>query len=174
MIALSGTPGTGKTSVGEELVKRGHCVIELNRFIQNKGLLGRIDRKRCSYEVDLDELASAMSHEDIPEGAILIGHFAHELDVEYIIVLRCRPSVLRSRLEIRGYPEHKIKENLEAEALDVILIEALNTGKEVLEIDTTNRSVKETADAVEEILGGERKKYEAGHLDWSEEVLDWF
>jgi hypothetical protein len=30
------------------------------------------------------------------------------------------------------------------------------------------------ADAVEEALSGERKKYEPGNVDWSEEVLGWY
>ncbi len=65
-------------------------------------------------------------------------------------------------------------ENMEAEGCDVILVEAMESGIPVCEIDTTALDVDQVADAVEEILGGERKKYEPGHVDWSEEVLGWY
>jgi broad-specificity NMP kinase len=66
-----------------------------------------------------------------------------------------------------------VAENAEAEALDVILVESVETGREVYEIDTTGISPEETADAVFEILAGEKKKYAIGNIDWSEEALDW-
>jgi adenylate kinase len=174
MIALSGTPGTGKTSVGEELARRGRRIIELNDFIKEHGLLGRLDRKRGTREVDIQVLDEALAGERMSADVILVGHLAHSLSVDSIIVLRCRPSVLAGRLGSRGYPERKVKENVEAEALDVILVEAVETGTEVLEVDTTDMSIARAADAVEEILAGEREKYEVGHIDWSEEVLDWY
>jgi adenylate kinase len=174
MIALTGTPGTGKTSVGQALSRRGRRVIELNDFARERGLLGRLDRRRGTREVDPRALDRALSQEHLPQDAILVGHLAHELNVGLVIVLRCRPSILRRRLESRGYGEAKVKENVEAEALDVILVEAVETGREVLEVDTTALPVEGVADAVEEMLGGEREKYAVGHIDWSEEVLDWF
>ena len=90
-----------------------------------------------------------------------------------VIVLRCRPSVLAKRLKARGYPDRKVAENAEAEALDVILVESVETGREVYEIDTTNITPEEAADAVMSILAGEKEKYAIGNIDWSEEALDW-
>ena len=75
-------------------------------------------------------------------------------------MLRCRPSVLKARLEGRGYSKKKITENLEAEGCDVILVEAMETSIPICEIDTTAMDANQVADAVEEILDGERKKYE--------------
>ncbi|MCU0861170.1 MAG: AAA family ATPase, partial [Methanomassiliicoccales archaeon] len=60
MMALSGTPGTGKTTVGQELARRGHQVIELHDFIESRGLLGKLDRKRRTREVDVGALDSAL------------------------------------------------------------------------------------------------------------------
>ena len=173
-VAISGTPGTGKTSVGETLNSRGHAVIELNDFIKKKRLEGRLDRRRGTREVDVKALDEALLASVTEQNVICIGHLAHLLTVDIIIILRCRPSVLRQRLERRAYPKRKITENVEAEACDVILVEAAETGKTVLEIDTTTRTPGETAEAVEEILAGEREKYVMGNIDWSEEVLDWF
>jgi adenylate kinase len=173
-VALSGTPGTGKTSVGEALARRGHMVVEVNQLAKEKGLLGRKDRRRETREVDTAALDKAISKEEALKDAVLVGHLSHLLSVDLIIVLRCRPSVLATRLAERGYPEAKVKENVEAEALDVVLIEATESGRQVLEIDTTAKSVDEVLEAMVEILAGEREKYAIGHIDWSEEVLGWF
>jgi adenylate kinase len=172
-LAISGTPGTGKTATASILASRGMNTVELNLFANEHGLLGRVDRKRKTREIDVKKLDAALLKERTDD-VILVGHLAHLLTADMIVVLRTRPSVLRKRLEARDYSESKVRENLEAEACDVILIEALDRSKNVFEIDTTRRTPEETADAVEEILAGKRKKYGPGHIDWSEEVLGWY
>lgn len=173
-IALSGTPGTGKTSAGKVLAGRGHEVIELGDFIKDRHLAGRMDRRRGTREVDVPRLDEALKEALGPGTYILIGHLSHLLAVDLIVVLRCRPSLIKRRLEARGYAEGKVRENMEAEGCDVILVEAVETGKEVLEIDTSQMSPEQVADAVEEILAGEREKYAIGDIDWSEEVMGWY
>jgi adenylate kinase len=160
--------------VGEALAKRGWTVYEVNLLAEEKGLLGRRDRRRATREVDISALDKAVSEDERFKDAILVGHLSHHLTVDLIVVLRCRPSVLASRLEGRGYSDEKVNENVEAEALDVILIEAVETERQVLEVDTTIKKVTEVVAAMEEILAGEREKYAIGHIDWSEEVLGWF
>ena len=49
---------------------------------------------------------------------------------------------LEMRLKSRGYSEEKIKENIEAEALDVILVEAFEWCKKVFEVNTTGKALK--------------------------------
>ncbi|MCJ7463576.1 MAG: AAA family ATPase, partial [Thermoplasmata archaeon] len=102
------------------------------------------------------------------------GHFSHLLKPDVAIVLRCSPSVLEKRLKRKGWDEKKIRENVEAEAVDVVLVEALENVAEVCEIDTTHKKPGEVAKAIEDIIAGERNKYRAGNVDWSEEVLSWF
>ena len=53
------------------------------------------------------------------------GHIAHLLPCDRIVVLRCRPDELKKRLAQRKYREKKIRENADAEALDVCLIETV-------------------------------------------------
>lgn len=124
--------------------------------------------------MDISALDKAISEDQGLKDAILVGHLSHHLTVDLIVVLRCRPSVLAIRLGERGYSQDKVKENVEAEALDVILIEAVETDRPVLEVDTTTKEVPEVVAAMEDILAGEREKYAIGHIDWSEEVLGWF
>ena len=153
---------------------RGHLVVEVNRLAKDRGLLGKADKRRDTREVDVASLDNAISGDEKLKDAILVGHLSHLLSVDLIVVLRCRPSVLAARLQQRGYSKSKVRENVEAEALDVILIEAVETGRTVLEVDTTCMGLDEVVDAMEEILAGEREKYAIGHIDWSEEVLGWF
>ena len=173
-VAISGTPGTGKSSVGSELAGRGHEVLELSEFVESHLMKGRKDRSRDTYEVDVEAVDELLRREHAGQNVIYLGHLAHFLTVDLIIVLRCRPSVLKARLEGRGYSKKKIMENMEAEGCDVILVEAMEIGTPVCEINTTALDVIQVVDAVEEILGGERKKYEPGNVDWSEEVLGWY
>ncbi len=173
-LAITGTPGTGKSAVAAVLADRGWSILELNAFAKDKGLLGREDKKRATREVDPERLRNALAGERLSERTILVGHLSHLVGADLIVVLRCRPSVLSDRLTKRGYSKAKVRENMEAEACDVILVEALDAGAPVFEIDTTERTPEQVADAIGEILAGEKEKYEPGHIDWSEEVLGWY
>jgi len=167
-IALTGTPGTGKTTVAELLPFR---VIDINALTRDEGLSIGTDPERGCLIADVDLLAKRVE-ELAPEGdeelVILEGHFSHQLASE-AIVLRTRPSFLRERLARRGYPEKKVRENLEAEALDVILVEAMEWCDRVSEIDATGRSPREVADLVVGIL---RREIEMppGKIDWTGEM----
>jgi adenylate kinase len=169
--ALTGTPGVGKSTIALLLQKEGWTVVEVGELARTEGLLLELDAERDSYDVDLDgldEVTSAM-----PGDVVLVGHLSHLLQVGLIIVLRCQPRVLAERLQVRHYAADKVAENVEAEALDVILIESIESGVEVCEIDTTYRTPEEVTSSVLEILNGERRKYLPGHLDWSQEALGW-
>jgi adenylate kinase len=174
IISITGTPGTGKSSAGSVLASRGRRVIELGDLIKEQRLYDGMDEERGSLEVDTDALAERLPAL-LPDGdVILIGHLSHLVPTDLIVVLRCRPSVLEKRLEGRGWPEAKVRENMEAEALDVILVESIESGTDAAEVDTTLMTPSQVADAVEEILAGEREKYTVGNVDWSQEVLGWY
>jgi adenylate kinase len=172
-LALTGTPGTGKSTIARILATRGLSIIELGDLAKEKDLLEEFDLDRDTYEVDVERLDRAIGETEEGGTTVLVGHLSHLVTCDMIIVLRCRPSVLAARLRARGYPETKVAENAEAEALDVILVESVETGREVYEVDTTNITEEEAADAVVSILAGEKEKYAIGKIDWSEEALDW-
>ena len=164
-IALTGTPGTGKSQVAR-LVDAGYTVIDLNALVKDGSSLGK-DAERGSLIADLDRLAEYVGK--LQGDYILEGHISHLLPADQVIVLRAAPAVLRKRLKERGWSPAKIAENVEAEALDVILVEALELHSNVREIDTTARSPEETAAAVREVLAG-TDKYKPGSVDFSEEL----
>jgi adenylate kinase len=165
-IALTGTPGTGKSTVAE-MVGAGFTIVHVNDLIKEKYNIG-LDAGRNSWIADIPGLARYVDqlHGDV----ILEGHVSHLLPVDMIIVLRASPSVLRERLKARDWSDVKIKENVEAEALDVILCEAVDANKKVYEIDTTNMTPMQVKEAVLEIING-TDKYQVGGVDFSEEAF---
>ena len=158
LVAVTGTPGTGKTSACEVLSARGYVVVDLDEIARREGLIVGRDTARGSDEVDVEALREGLR---IPaKVAFLRSHYSHRMDVNLAVVLRCRPSVLRQRLEARGWPAEKVRENVEAEAIDVILQEAVGRLNFVFEIDTTRATPRETAESILAILPSRASRYE--------------
>ena len=172
-IALTGTPGTGKTTIAVAMRERGYKVIDLNQHAKENGLLEDFDEEMGSYEVDVFRLGLSLEQFKILNGVVFLdGHLSHFLECDKIIVLRCNPSVLYERLKERGYDEQKILENVQAEVLDVILCEASDTGRNVYEIDCTSVPTSTIISEVMDILEG-ASGHGPGSVDWSGEMEKW-
>ena len=172
LVALTGTPGTGKSSVAAELERRGYAVVGLDRFAEEHKLITGYDAARRTKEVDVEALDREVR---VPAKlGFLVSHYAHLLSVNLAIVLRCHPRVLADRLRARGWPEPKVRENVEAEAIDAITQEAAARLPFVYEIETTSATPEAVAGIVLDILQGKVAGREPGHLDWSDEVLSWY
>ena len=199
IVAITGTPGVGKTSVCSHLRELGFQVIDINKLVSERFHKG-FDNKRKCFVADLRKLrkhikrihkSAAKEKQDNRREHILLldSHISHLLHPDVAIVLRANPLELAERLRRKGFEERKIKENMQAETLDVILVEAVERCKFVYEIDTTGKSVEAVAECVREILSAEESvlrenteerrkemlaKYEVGGVDWSEYVEDVF
>ena len=184
LIGLTGTPGTGKTSVSRLLeMKRNWKVIHLNDLIKEEHLYTEIDEKRDAVIADMEPIREYLQetidrnelkeeHGRENEVVIIESHLAHYI-ADIVIVLRAYPLELEMRLNTRGYSEEKIKENVEAEALDVILIEAFEWCKKVFEVNTTGKSIEEVGQDIEKIIDNmlngneeELSEYKPGSIDW--------
>ena len=166
LVGITGTPGTGKTSVAEALRKRGIDVLDLKTTVAP--FILEHDEEMGADVVDVEAWAEEHTFlEGYVEGAI-----SHFLPCEKIIVLRCRPDVLAKRLAPRGYSSAKIRENAEAEALDVILIETADmfAAEQIYEIDTTSIDSETAAEQIVAFAEG-RVSASFGSLDWSEYVM---
>ena len=162
MCGITGTPGTGKSLVGEELSRRGHKVIHLTDTVEP--YVSGNDEERDARIIDVDRWAA----EFVPVDGFVEGHLAHLLPCDRIVVLRCRPDVLKTRLSLRKYRVEKIWENTDAEAMDVCLIETVEKYEpsRILEIDTTDHDVPYCADQIERFVKGEIPAG-FGTIDWS-------
>jgi adenylate kinase len=164
-VALTGTPGTGKTTVSNHL-DTDLDVVHLNELIESEGLYTEVDEERDSKVADLEAVREWL---DGREDVVVESHLAHLLDVDRVVVLRCAPADLEIRLTERGEPERKAQENAESEALDVILGESVQVHGEsnVYEIDTTDRNPEAVAADVEAAIAGDRDP-SAGDVDFTD------
>lgn len=171
VIAVSGTPGTGKSTFAREFTRRlDYKLIDLNKVVEENGI----------YELDSDD-TMVVDPEDLADvfdkifsketkNLFIDGHLSYLLtdeQVDDLIVLRTNPNVLRKRLRKRNYSNDKLSDNLESEALGVILGEAIQIHDvdKIYEIDTTNRSPSETVDIFIEALRG-NLSLKVGKIDW--------
>ncbi len=168
VLLLTGTPGTGKTRVAGELSKQGFNVIHLNEEVGDDYLYLEGGCKVVDPLVLAEKIRPRVGVDSAIE-----GHLAHLLGIEgIVIVLRTAPWELRSRLIGKGFSDAKTGENIEAEALDVVLIEALDLHDSVFEVDTTGRGAGEAAEDVLKILGGETKGHAPGGVSWLNEYFE--
>ncbi len=174
VIAVTGTPGTGKTTFSKVFSDGlDYRLIDLNELIERDGIY-ELDSDGTKVVNSQDLQNSFKKHMSGKSGNFvvdgLLSHLLLPAQLEKLVVLRTKPSVLKKRLESRNYHEEKIRENMEAEALGVILQEAVaNHGTEnVYEIDTTQNSPSETVNLFKKALAGGRS-LKPGSIDWLEE-----
>ena len=154
-VAVTGTPGTGKTTA-TALLEGEHRVIHLNDEITSNGdLWTERDAERDTLVADLDAVSDRLGDWT----GVLDSHLAHRFDADRVVVLRCRPETVESRLRERGESDATAAENAESEALDVILSEAVaeHGAERVYEIDATDRDPGAVADAIRGVVAGERE-----------------
>jgi adenylate kinase len=173
LVAISGTPGTGKSAVCERLSNDGYKVVDLNKLAYETNSVVGVDPERDVDIVDMDALREKVRglKDDL---TFLDGHFSHLAGVDVSIVLRCNPDELKNRLGAKNWGEKKIRENVEAEAVDAITVESTESVPETYEIDTTDRGVDQTVEAVLKILNGETEDFRPGQVDWSGVILSWY
>ncbi len=176
LVALSGTPGTGKSTLAHlASVRLGVHLVDLGVLAKECGALTSYDGARKSWDVDLERLQQAVEGLPRQQGtSLLVGHAAHLLDVPLVVVLRTDPRVLRERLGQRGWPTSKVDENVEAETLDTITIEAVEERgiDAVVELDTSSAGIEVLLEQLQQVLAGERAKYRPGGIDYSGRLLE--
>ncbi|WP_135828356.1 adenylate kinase family protein [Halorussus halobius] len=171
-VAVTGTPGTGKTTAVEALeadpafADRDLDVVHLNDLIRDEELWTDRDAERDSLVADLDAVGERLAGRD---DLLVESHLAHHLDVDRVVVLRCHPEELERRLRDRGESEAKATENAESEALDVVLSAAVSEHgiENVYEIDATECDPEAVAAEILAVLAGERDP-SAGEVDFVE------
>ena len=182
ILAISGVPATGKTSVAELLVKNlnkdakkaadKYKFVKLNDLVKKAGAQVGYDSKRHSTIIGITKLKDGLKElTDKHTNIVMEGHFAHLLQADMVIILRCEPKTLERRLKGKYDWPTKVTENAEAELMGIITDEALPMHKvgTIFEVDTTKRTAEQTAEIVKKILeGNERARLEnaVGGLDW--------
>ena len=159
MIIITGTPGTGKTTISKALAKEIHAdYLSLTRFVTAKGLYSAIDRERKTRIVDIERTRKSL-RKLIPKGRMIIvdTHVADSIPRERtrkVIVLRCHPKVLDSRLRKKGWSGKKVRENVLAEILDACYMIAVSYygAKKVRQLDTSTRRLEKCVALAKQIV----------------------
>ena len=174
VIALSGTPGTGKSIVGHLLaVDLGIQCLELNQIILDQEFYIGEDTDRETVIADIEKVRDYLlsTLEASKDRYVVVGHFADEVPkvlLEVLIILRCNPVILSLRLQKKGWSEEKIVENLQAELLGECTTQAVarHNLSQIFEIDTSERTPQETVEAINNILAGKGGIFKVGRISW--------
>tara|TARA_B110001454_G_C12527141_1_gene353609 strand:- start:138 stop:653 length:516 start_codon:yes stop_codon:yes gene_type:complete len=158
-IAVTGTPGAGKTAFCSASNIR---VMTMEDIASSHDCLGEIEEDGAA-PIDMEKLTATMTW---PEGDTLLidGHLSHLLPVDAIILIRCHPSILRSRLSERDYSQSKIDENVECELIGVISAECLDLP--CLELDSVIGIEAMVATAERWITDGFKPRRPNEGIDW--------
>lgn len=137
VIIITGTPGTGKSTVINSVSScEGVGVLNISDLVKKKGLHDGYDAEFDTYLVN-DRKTRKDLRKIIPEmrarGPVVIechslGIFDEddlETMVDGVLVLTCSTESLYDRLQSRGYSKKKIEENLECEIMRVCADEAM-------------------------------------------------
>lgn len=171
---ITGTPGTGKTTLAKQLARRIDAeYISLTPYVTKHRLYRGLDLHRRTKIVDLARTRRSLGRafsgvkgmvvvdSHVSEG-IVPGHMA-----KLVVVLRCHPKTLEARLRAKKWASSKIRENVLAEILDSCLTAAVGYygTRNVMQIDTSERSVRECLALAKIALLGKRPRHRL-KVDW--------
>ena len=154
IVAISGTPGTGKTSAAKKLSEiTGWELIGLNELAEKKGLHSGYDEERYCKIVDTKAINSEIDKMRSSGKNLLIeSHYAHEVPVDLVIILRTNPNEMRKRGKLKGWDFSKTEENVLAEIMEECKIDSLVKGRITKELDTTGKTAEESARMMAKIM----------------------
>ena len=143
-IAISGTPGTGKTTLAKKLAKSlNYKYLDVNKLIKSNKLAESYDKKRKCRIIDIKKLNKLLIKEIKKNPNLIIdSHLSHYLPKKYLdlcIITKCSLKILKKRLKKKKYSKQKTRENLDCEIFDICLNEAKELKHRILIIDTTKR-----------------------------------
>jgi adenylate kinase len=179
IIALTGTPGTGKTTIAKLLRKEYSLeVINIHNFAKKENIIDGFDEKRQSDIIDINTLDKRIKkYAKTKSLLVLDGHLSHLLQcVSYVLILRCHPIILQNRLRKKHWKKEKIQENIEAEILDIIKIEAINihSKEHIFEINTTDTPKKKISSLIKRLIESDfhdKNNINSESIDWSELLI---
>ncbi|MCW4019509.1 MAG: adenylate kinase family protein [Candidatus Bathyarchaeota archaeon] len=174
VILITGTPATGKTTLAKKLaVHLNAQYINLTELTEQENLALEEDKERETVVVDEAKMRRKLRTliTKTQKDTVIDGHYAAAVTpttlTTHVFVLRRSPAQLRQFMQQRGYSQAKLQENLEAEILDVCLVEALQKQDKtrVCELDTTNKTPEEILREVLTVLNGKKPCF-SGFVDW--------
>lgn len=155
-ILVTGTPGTGKTSLCQLLAERlpRLSVVDVGEIVKTEEFHEGFDPDFQTYILDEERLLDYL--EPIMEEGNKVVDF-HSCEVfperffDLVVVLRCTTEVLYDRLVLRNYSDKKINENMECEIMQVVLESARDSYDERIVQELPSNSVEDMESNVSRI-----------------------
>lgn len=126
-ITISGTPGTGKTTLSHTLVSSLQGIhpsfnyADFAALAAQHNLRQSYDEARQSWVIDEDALAARLERQMREQGGLVVDWIHSDMFdpsvVDLCVTLRVGTEVLFDRLKARGYSEAKVGENIDAEIM---------------------------------------------------------
>ena len=156
-ILITGTPGTGKTTLSELLsTKINYNLINVGNLIKEKSLHGDYIPELDTYELDEDKINDELEILLSNDGGNIVDFHTCEIFpqrwFDLVIVLRTSNDILYPRLEARGYNALKISENIECEIMQVVADEARESYDESIVFELENNSIDDMNKNLEHIV----------------------
>ncbi|XP_034243757.1 adenylate kinase isoenzyme 6 [Thrips palmi] len=149
-IMITGTPGTGKSTLCKELAERtGFQWLEVSKLATDWDCVSGFDEEYQSNILNEDKLLDTMEPIMASGGKIVDYHgceFFPERWFDIVFVTRTDNTILYDRLHERGYTGTKLTENVECEIFQTLLEEAKSSYDEeiVHEIPSNTLADKES------------------------------
>ncbi len=168
-IGITGTPGTGKKTVGMELAR----ILEYEPIVLNDLIIERdyvLERDDTGIIPDIERLRGDFIGK-LNRKMVIIGHLLPQVfrksELSSVIVLRCDPDELLERYALRGYDKKKVSENIWSEIIDLSLAESIERfGVEtVAEFNTTDRKPQKVAQEIADVIL-DRSEKKLGIVNW--------
>ena len=137
-IAVTGTPGTGKTSI----CRLSESTVSVADLAAEADAIGKVDDSDGAAPIDIEKLRQFLATkwaQPAEETLLIDGHLSHLLPIDAVVIIRCDPRILGERMAARGWSESKVEENAEWELLGGAWSELEEwSGVPILELESTN------------------------------------
>jgi adenylate kinase len=162
-IVVTGTPGTGKTTIAKPLAYQISAnYLSLTKLVTDRRLHTTFDTRRRTRIVDMRRTRAKLRKllRVRKTTTVIDTHVADAVPREYVrrvIVLRCHPRILEARLRRKGWNTRKTRENVIAEVLDSCYVTAAEYfgTKRLFQLETSRVTIRKSVKQCERLLKGQ-------------------